>query len=102
MNYIFGLFLCIFYIIIQILYEKMIINNNIVNVKKYMKDSFLLYIGYYILINILKSLNLNEYLVLWCKSDNFKEDSNNFSLKSMKTLTSSLTNPMIFTNEPNF
>ena len=102
MNYIFGIFLCILYIILQILYEKIIINNNIVNVKKYMKDSILLYIGYYILINILRTFNLNEYLILWLKTDSTKEDSNSFSIKSIKTLTNSLTNPLIFTNEPNF
>lgn len=100
MNYIFVFLLSISYIILQITYQKIIKNNNIINIKKYLEDSIILSISYFILINILKTLKLDDYLILWDIKNNKKDSS--ISNISLKTLSDKITSPMIFTNDPNF
>ena len=100
MNYIFVFLLSISYIILQITYQKIIKNNNIINIKKYLEDSIILSISYFILINILKTLKLDDYLILWDVKNNKKDSS--ISNITLKTLSDKITSPMIFTNDPNF
>tara|TARA_Y100001970_G_scaffold279459_1_gene386857 strand:- start:1094 stop:1366 length:273 start_codon:yes stop_codon:yes gene_type:complete len=90
MNYIFGVLLCILYIFFKILYEKIYKSNNIVNLKTYIKESFILYLSYYVLINALLYFELHHYLVLL--------DENSVNLSTINVDD----NPLIFTNEPNF
>lgn len=100
MNYIFVFVLSISYIILQISYQKIIKNNNIINIKKYLEDSIILSISYFILINILKTLKLNNYLILWDVKNDKKDNS--ISNITLKSISENITSPMIFTNDPNF
>lgn len=100
MNYIFVFLLSISYIILQISYQKIIKNNNIINIKKYLEDSIILSISYFILINILKTLKLNNYLILWDVKNDKKDNS--ISNITLKSISENITSPMIFTNDPNF
>ena len=100
MNYIFVFLLSISYIILQITYQKIIKNNNIINIKKYLEDSIILSISYFILINILKTLKLNNYLILWDVKNDKKDNS--ISNITLKSISENITSPMIFTNDPNF
>tara|TARA_B100000963_G_C22635973_1_gene677633 strand:+ start:2049 stop:2324 length:276 start_codon:yes stop_codon:yes gene_type:complete len=91
MNYYFGVLLCVTFIIIKIIYEKIYNKKNKVELKYYIRESLLLFISYCILIQTLIYFELYDNLNLL--GNNLSNEINNFK-ESGKT--------MIFTNEPNF
>ena len=91
MNYIFGFCLCIVFILINIFYENFIKKNKIIDMKKYLYQSIMVFLAYYILINIFIYFKMYNNLNLFnSNSDDTLESSSNFE------------KPLIFTNDPNF
>ena len=52
MNYIFGFCLCIVFILINIFYENFLKKNKIIDMKKYLYQSIMVFLAYYVLVNI--------------------------------------------------
>lgn len=89
MNYYFGILLCIASIIVKIVYEKIFNKQNKIDVKYYLKEGFLLFVSYVLLIQLLLYLQMDESLDLLSGTE--------LQLKSMNN-----NQPMVFTNEPPF
>lgn len=86
MNYYFGILLCITFIIIKIIYEKLYNKQNKVDVKHYLKEGVLLFISYVILFKIMIYFEMNDSL----------------NLLTDISAKESLNQPLVFTNEPPF
>ena len=92
MNYIFGFCLCIVFILINIFYENFLKKNKIIDMKKYLYQSIMVFLAYYVLVNIFLYFKMYDKLIL------FNSNNNNDNIQS----SSSFDKPLIFTNDPNF
>lgn len=92
MNYIFGFSLCIVFILINITYENFIKKNKIIDIKKYLYQSIILFLAYYALVNVFLYFKMYDKLIL------FNSNNNNDTIQSSSTFDK----PLIFTNDPNF
>ena len=91
MNYYFGILLCIVFMIIKILYERIYNKKNTIELKTHLRESLLLFISYCILIQILIYFQLFDNLNLLGEIEGIKGN-----------ILKDTGNAMIFTNEPNF
>ena len=90
MNYIFGFSLCIVFILINITYENFIKKNKIIDMKKYLYQSVMVFLSYYILVNIFIYFKMYNNLNLFNINNDNSQQLSNFD------------KPLIFTNDPNF
>ena len=90
MKYYFGILLCIMFMIIKIIYEKLFNKKSKIEIKYHLKESILLFISYCLLIQILIYFELYDNLNLIGENNNIVNNLKNTG------------NAMIFTNEPNF
>ena len=90
MNYIFGFCLCIVFVLINITYENFIKKNKIIDMKKYLYQSVMVFLSYYILVNIFIYFKMYNNLNLFNINNDNSQQLSNFD------------KPLIFTNDPNF